>query len=135
MQQVQLIGLTLLLISSVAAGFGLQPLKKTVVGALPKLEGLSSDSLRQSALVGTLSLVPTQSAMAADGSALGAVSIPLLVSLLIMVPFLYYQQALKPKERSVKQIELDDNLRAKDSKGLFGKTLGKTGEARAGKRK
>ena len=47
----------------------------------------------------------------ADGGDQSAFVVPLAVSFFTMVPFLYYQQALKPKERTVKQIELDENLR------------------------
>jgi len=49
------------------------------------------------------------------------VLIPIAISLLTIVPFLYYQQALKPKPRTVKQIELDENLRPKDKKLNSGK--------------
>ena len=57
---------------------------------------------------------------------------PLAVSIFTMVPFLIYQQALKPKERTVKQIELDSQLRPKDRKV----NSGKAGQATAqGKRK
>jgi hypothetical protein len=63
---------------------------------------------------------------------MGAVSIPILISVLIMVPFLYYQQALRPKERSAKQIELDSNLKAKDKSNM---SSGRAGEARAGKKR
>ena len=112
----------------------MKPLRSSVVGSLgslPKLEGISTNVFSQTAVIGALSIIPTQTAMAAEGSAISAVSIPLLISVLIMVPFLYYQQALKPKERTVKQIELDDNLREKDG----GNRFGRTSEARAGKRK
>ena len=126
----QVVVCTFLVMASVCSGFGLKPFR--VLGGLKKLEPSNGDVLRQSALVGALTTIPTQNALAADGGAVGAVSIPLLISLLIMVPFLYYQQALKPKERKVKQIELDDNLKAKDGSA---RKFGKAGEARAGKRK
>ena len=56
---------------------------------------------------------------------------PLAISIFTMVPFLIYQQALKPKPRTIKQIELDAQLRPKDKK----LTSGKTGSAQAGKKK
>lgn len=56
--------------------------------------------------------------------------VPLAVSLFTMVPFLYYQQALKPKARTVQQIELDENL--KPLKG--NKSVGASGQAKAGKK-
>lgn len=55
--------------------------------------------------------------------------VPLAVSLFTMVPFLYYQQALKPKPRTVQQIELDENL-----KPVKGKSVGAAGQAKAGKK-
>ena len=134
MQKVRNEGFKLLLLCSIVYGYSLKPLRSSVVGSLgslPKLEGISTNVFSQTAVIGALSIIPTQTAMAAEGSAISAVSIPLLISVLIMVPFLYYQQALKPKERTVKQIELDDNLREKDG----GNRFGRTSEARAGKRK
>ena len=101
---------------------------RKVVGSNKKL--LGSAVIRPGVLMGALA-VPT-SAMAADSSAMGAVSIPILISVLIMVPFLYYQQALRPKERSAKQIELDSNLKAKDKSNM---SSGRAGEARAGKKR
>ena len=71
-------------------------------------------------MVGTSVMLPSI-ANAADGSTLAAFSTPLIVSFLTIVPFLYYTQALKPKERKVQQIELDENLREKKKGGLFGK--------------
>lgn len=57
---------------------------------------------------------------------------PLAISIFTMVPFLLYQQALKPKPRTVKQIELDAQLKPKDKKV----NAGKTGTAQAqGKKK
>ena len=56
---------------------------------------------------------------------------PLAISVFTLVPFLIYQQALKPKPRTIKQIELDEQLRPKDKK----LTSGKTGSAQAGKKK
>ena len=52
---------------------------------------------------------------------------PLAISIFTMVPFLIYQQALKPKPRTVKQIELDEQLRPKDKK----LNTGKAGQATA----
>ena len=53
--------------------------------------------------------------------------IPLGISLFTIVPFVIYQQALKPKPRTVKQIELDEQLRPKDKK----LNTGKAGQATA----
>lgn len=77
------------------------------------------------------SLLPTACFAAENGGSQTAVFIPILISFLTIGPFLYYQQALKPKERTVKQIELDRNLRAKDKSV----NQGGTKEARAGKKK
>ena len=103
---------------------------KKVVGSASTKKPFDSALIRPGVLMGALA-VPT-SAMAADSSAMGAVSIPILISVLIMVPFLYYQQALRPKERSAKQIELDSNLKAKDKSNV---SSGRAGEARAGKKR
>ena len=43
----------------------------------------------------------------ADGADATPVLVPLVISVLTIVPFVLYQQALKPKPRTVKQIELD----------------------------
>jgi hypothetical protein len=74
------------------------------------------------ASIASIAVSPTQSAVA-DGTM--AVAVPVAISIFTMVPFLYYQQALKPKERTVKQIELNDQLQAKnksDRGGMFGKS-------------
>jgi hypothetical protein len=71
----------------------------------------------------------TSSVLVADG-ALSAVAWPIAISVLTMVPFLYYQQALKPKARTIKQIELDENLRPVDKKM---RSAGKEAEARVKK--
>ena len=49
---------------------------------------------------------------------------------MITIPYVYMYRQLKPKPRSVKQIEVDSNLRAKEKS----KIGGKAGEARAGKK-
>lgn len=56
-----------------------------------------------------------------------AFAFPLVVSIVTLVPFVIYQQALKPKARTVKQIELDEQLRPKDKKV----NVGKAGQAKA----
>ena len=76
----------------------------------------SSNLLKNSPLA---LLIP--SAALAEGVDSTPVLIPIVISLLTIVPFLYYQQALKPKPRTVKQIELDENLRPKDKKLNSGK--------------
>ena len=73
-------------------------------------------------------LYPTVAFAGIDSS---PVVVPLVISALTIIPFVFYAQALKPKERTVKQIELDENLRPVD-KNL---KKGKTGEARAGSKK
>lgn len=70
-------------------------------------------------------------AIADEGVNSTPVLIPLVISVLTIVPFVLYQQALKPKPRTVKQIELDENLRPKD-RSL---SSGKTGQATAQKKK
>ena len=69
-------------------------------------------------------------AHADTGSAAGAVAIPLVISVLVMFPFLYYANQLKPKARTVAQIELD-----KDLKPIKEKSTGSVGQAKAGKKK
>lgn len=66
--------------------------------------------------------------ISADTSAFAT---PLIVSFLTLIPFLIYQNALKPKPRTVKQIELDESLRPVDKK----LSSGKAGAAKAGKEK
>jgi len=66
--------------------------------------------------------------LSADTSAFAT---PLIVSFLTLIPFLIYQNALKPKPRTVKQIELDESLRPIDKK----LSSGKAGSAKAGKKK
>lgn len=83
------------------------------------------------ALTASTSLVPLAAQAVDNSGSQQAVFIPILISFLTIGPFLYYQQALKPKERTVKQIELDRNLRAKDKTVNFGTTK----EARAEKKK
>jgi hypothetical protein len=76
-------------------------------------------------------LIPT-AAHAADGAALGAVSIPLVISVLVMFPFLYYANALKkdPLKKNPEQIALDQNL-----KPIKDKSSGPVGQAKAGKKR
>jgi len=68
-------------------------------------------------------------AHADSGSAVGVVSIPLVISVLVIFPFIYYANQLKPKERTVKQIELDQNL-----KPIKDKSTGGIGAAKATKK-
>ena len=74
-------------------------------------------------------LLPTMAL--ADGADATPVLVPLVISFLTVVPFYFYSQALKPKPRTVQQIELDENLRPKD-RSL---AKGKSGEATAQKKK
>ena len=98
-----------------------------------KLDNLESRFLA-SATGAAAVFLPSSPAFAADAATNGAVGIPLAISVLVMVPFLYYQQALRPKEekRTAKQIELDGNLKVKNKSDL---SSGKAGQAKAGKRK
>jgi len=79
-------------------------------------------------------LLPASPAFAVgDSAASGAVGIPLIISVLVMVPFLYYQQALRPKDKDKPaQIELDKNLKVKNKGDV---SSGRAGQAKAGKRK
>eukprot|EP01036_Dinobryon_divergens_P029238 gene29238-38306_t len=83
-----------------------------------------------SRLTPALVLLGPSLAIADDGGSRNAFVYPLAISFLTIVPFLIYQQALKPKPRTVKQIELDENLRPKEKP-----SAGKIGDAKAGKRK
>lgn len=76
-------------------------------------------------------LIPT-AVHAADSAALGAVSIPLAISVLVMFPFLYYANALKkdPLKATPQQIALDKNL-----KPIKEKSTGPVGQAKAGKKR
>jgi hypothetical protein len=90
----------------------------------------ASKNVLASVGVGASAAMIPATAHADSSSAAGAVGIPLAISILVMFPFLYYANALKPKERSVKQIELDEQLRPKK-----GGSSGPVGQARVGKKK
>lgn len=59
--------------------------------------------------------------LSADSGSQTAVAVPIVISFLTIIPFIYYAQALKPKERTIRQIEVDPNtlkaMSSKDSKG------------------
>ena len=80
------------------------------------------------ATASSLVMMPLTASAAVDST---PVVVPLVISVLTIVPFVLYQQALKPKPRTIKQIELDENLRPKDKK----LQSGKIGQAVAEKRK
>ena len=90
------------------------------------LSGERIASLFQAVSVATV--LPTVASAGIDSS---PVVVPIVISFLTIVPFVFYAQALKPKERTVKQVELDENLRPVDKK----LKKGRTGEARVGKNK
>eukprot|EP01040_Poterioochromonas_malhamensis_P001376 gene1376-1457_t len=71
-------------------------------------------------------------AFAADGGNTNPFIYPLVISVLTMVPFLWYQQQLAPKPRVAKQIELDENLRPVNKAEI---SAGREGTARAAKKK
>eukprot|EP00600_Ochromonadales_sp_CCMP1393_P000011 CAMPEP_0174977778 /NCGR_PEP_ID=MMETSP0004_2-20121128/13798_1 /TAXON_ID=420556 /ORGANISM="Ochromonas sp., Strain CCMP1393" /LENGTH=80 /DNA_ID=CAMNT_0016228999 /DNA_START=100 /DNA_END=342 /DNA_ORIENTATION=- len=63
------------------------------------------DTIKHVRVAGTMAILAPAAAHA-DGTSF--VAFPIVISILTMVPFIYYTQALKPKERTVKQIELDE---------------------------
>ncbi|KAJ1438778.1 hypothetical protein B484DRAFT_444388 [Ochromonadaceae sp. CCMP2298] len=106
--QLLFISALLLAISMVHGFSGLKPSMAIRVRALSmKAEG-SFDAMR---LVKTAGAMAVMAPMAAHADGVNAVAFPLAISILTMVPFIYYSQQLKPKVRTVKQIELDENLR------------------------
>ena len=57
-----------------------------------------------------------------DGGSARAVTVPLIVSGLVMVPFLYYQQALRPQKKTIEITTTSKPVKPqKKSGGLFGK--------------
>lgn len=103
------------------------------VRSAPLAERLQQQGLVKAAQVASGLALTTPLAAHAEvsSSALGAVSIPLLISILVMGPFLYYSNQLKPKERTVRQIELDENLKATGKD----KSSGSVGQAKATKKR
>jgi hypothetical protein len=95
------------------------------------LKSIKYENMHVTSALATSSLMIPSIANAADASGSTAVAIPIVISILTIFPFLYYSQQLKPKARTVKQIELDENLKAKDKK----LATGKEGVAKATKRK
>ena len=80
-----------LVLASVAAGFRLQQLSSVrPVAALKSLTLPQGAGLATS--VASVPLLLAPSAALADGGGAGVVAIPLAISVLVMVPFLYYQQ-------------------------------------------
>ena len=99
-------------------------------GQLRKIEMPSTSFLSKAVQVasGSALLFPAV-AHADSSSAVGAVAIPLVISVAVIFPFIYYANQLKPKERTVKQIELDKNL-----KPIKDKSTGGIGAAKATKK-
>ncbi len=108
----------LLVVCSISFGFLNKPVRTGRV--VPKTLAMTTET---DILSETSSML-----LSADTSAFAT---PLVISFLTLIPFLIYQNALKPKPRTVKQIELDDNLRPVDKK----LSSGKEGVAKAGKKK
>ena len=108
----------LLVVCSISLGFLNKPVRTGRVA--PKTLAMTTET---DILSETSSML-----LSADTSAFAT---PLVISFLTLVPFLIYQNALKPKPRTVKQIELDENLRPVDKK----LTSGKEGVAKASKKK
>ena len=124
MQMLTLVLLALLAVASgLKLGFGLQR------GAFTNVNAAAKNVLTSVGVGASAAMIPA-AAHADSSSAAGAVGIPLAISVLVMFPFLYYANALKPKERSVKQIELEEQLRPKK-----GGSSGPVGQARVGKKK
>ena len=63
------------------------------------------DWMKPAQIATATTLIPTVAL--ADSSDATPVLVPLVISVLTIVPFILYQQALKPKPRTVQQIELD----------------------------
>eukprot|EP01039_Chlorochromonas_danica_P004661 gene4661-5105_t len=97
--------------------------------SLLKVSNLQQSSTMGKALVATTLLTPSI-ALADDTQ--NMVIFPLVIAALTMVPYFIYQQALKPKPRKVKQIELDEYLRPIEDSAT---SKGRESEARAAKRK
>jgi len=70
-----------------------------------------------SGLVGASPLLAPIPVMAVDEGGLAAFSLPLVVSVLTVPVFIYYTNALKPRDIKVKQIEVDEFNREKKKKG------------------
>lgn len=89
------------------------------------------DTVRKFSSMASMALVTAPMAAMADDGNQNAFLVPLAISLLTMVPFLYYANALQPKERTVRQIEVDPKtLKAVNEKDQKGSTA----EARARKK-
>lgn len=101
---------------------------KIVLKNVKNSELIVTKSLLFTSLLTPLATIADETGVA---DRMSSFSLPLIISFATMIPFVAYLQALKPKPRTVKQIELDSLLRPKD------KTLmtGKTGEARTSKKK
>jgi hypothetical protein len=124
MQMLTIVLLALLAVASgLKLGFGVKR------GAFINVNAAAKNVLTSVGVGASAAMIPA-AAHADSSSAAGAVAIPLAISILVMFPFLYYANALKPKERSVKQIELDEQLRPKK-----GGSSGPVGQARVGKKK
>ena len=101
-----------------------------------KLSAVKFDGLRTLDLLkpAPFSALFVPSIALADGIDSSPVLIPLVISALTIIPFYFYSQALKPKPRTVQQIELDANLRPKDKKLNQGKVTQATAAKKGGKK-
>jgi hypothetical protein len=88
-------------------------------------------SVRKISVLAASALVSLPTVALADDANQNAFLVPLGISVLTMVPFIYYANALQPKERAVRQIEVDPRtLKAVNPKDQDGSTA----EARARKK-
>ena len=113
---------TLAIVLLIVSASAFKPVRSNVGGA--KLVATASKTESVAALstaVSTLStLILTQPTPAmADGAS--AVTVPLVISGLVMVPFLYYQQALRPQKKTIEITTTSKAKPVKKSGGLFGK--------------
>lgn len=71
---------------------------------------ISFDGLKNALplLTSSAALSLPSAAHAADGGTMAAFSTPLIISFLTIIPFVYYTNALAPKQRKTTQIEVDE---------------------------
>jgi len=88
-------------------------------------------NLKSLSVMASTAVVSLPTAALADDGNQNAFLVPLAISLLTMIPFVYYANALQPKERVVRQVAVDPRtLKAVDAKDQAGSTA----EARARKK-
>ena len=94
---------------TLVSGFKVTSLKTSPLSSVKVIE----KCLIPAVLVASEYVVTLPQPVLADDGA-NSFLLPLIISFATIIPFVAYQQALKPKPRTVKQIELDKNLRPKD---------------------